>query len=308
MNYRRWSRVFEWSIAAVVICVYAALFLLPINAVPTPIEDFHDSVAICLVVLAVAWGMAGPGRWWLRVLGPAALVTLAWLFPRRYIFPESDLPAFVAGLAGASAIALMTARLCGIRAMRLSPNRASERRPQFSILSLLMVTTLIAATIAVLESLRPLIADQYNPIDSIVSVYTLLRTKWEDTWISAGTVRVLLLSTFIAGIALGAIGVVLRPGTVWLRLAMLALAIPSISAYLLHLVGISGELTIQRTAELAIGFSSVAILTMLTVLPLRLFGYRLMRPASARRQLAVPEAPDEPLPDAPLAPLKEALS
>lgn len=308
MNYRRWSRVFEWAVAAIVVGVYAALFLMPIGEMPAPIEDFHDSVAMCLVVLAVAWAVVGPGAWWLRISGPAALVAGAWIFPRRDIVPERDLPAFVAGLAGASAIALLALRLRGIRAVRLSPELVMEPRPQFSILSLLLVTTLIAAAVGGLEYLRPTIAVEQTSIDSWIVDDTLLGPKWEDPWISADTVRVLVLSTFLAGVALGAIGVVLRPGTAWLRLAILALAIPALSAYLIHLVGMSGEMMLQRTSELALGFSGVAILTMLTVLPLRLFGYRLMRPSAVCRSAVIEGKSGQLLANAHAAPLEEALS
>jgi hypothetical protein len=46
------------------------------------------------------------------------------------------------------------------------------------------------------------------------------------------------------------------------------------------LIGITNESLLLRTSELASGFSMVAGLTALAVLPLRLFGYRLMRPAA----------------------------
>jgi hypothetical protein len=282
MNYRRWSRVAEWSVLAAVLGTHAAVMLLPFafSEPPALLEDAQNLAPMCMLTLVVAWAIVGPGRWWLRVLVVPPLVVGAGLIVGQYFVPEQDAPAFIGGLTAGSATGLLAVRLRGIRMVRLLPGGPAEPRPQFSILSLLVATTLIGFAIGGLEFLRPWMAVEQTSIDPWVIDDTLLGPASADPWISAGTIRVLVLSTFVAGIAVAAMLMMTRPGAAWLRLALLLIAIPTLSIYLLHLIGITSESLLLRTSELAIGFSMVAGLTALTVLPLRLFGYRLMRPAA----------------------------
>jgi hypothetical protein len=90
--------------------------------------------------------------------------------------------------------------------------------------------------------------------------------------------RQLVMVASVAIAALGGIWVMLRPGGMWLRLAALAALIGAGAFYLAHLgAGAEGYL-VPTTLSLAVAFAAVAGLCAVSVLPVRLMGYRLQRP------------------------------
>jgi hypothetical protein len=105
---------------------------------------------------------------------------------------------------------------------------------------------------------------------------------------TATALRAIVLGTASAAMAAGALFVVLRPGHVWLRGMVLAIATPALAGYLVHLINVSDSTLSQRIAELAWAFASLAAMTAVTALPLRLMGCRLYRPAGIEKTAATP--------------------
>ena len=92
-----------------------------------------------------------------------------------------------------------------------------------------------------------------------------------------------------ASAALGGVWVVLRPGTIWLRLAGLVVSLGVLGVYLPHLSGVATEEFTASAVNLSIALAAIAMHTGISVLPLRLLGYRLHRPLmAAQRVTAAP--------------------
>lgn len=284
MDLARWSRRAEWAVAAAVFALHL-WFLRPIPSgfAPPLVESlFADVLGLCYLALLVGWLIAGPGPAWLRGSAAGAIVAGWLLFAvRRFevpvAMPDFGPPLYLAFVATIAA-AMAMLRAFGLRVNRAAGGHGHAERPrlQFSIRALIIATTLIAAVIGLLEYLRPTIGAEEQ-----LRVPILLGGEMRETWPTPGMVREVVLSLGLAAMALGAAAVVLRPGAIWLRLGILAVAIPTLAAYMMHLAGITNETLLQRIGELAASYTALAGLTAITLLPLRLFGYRLCRPAPA---------------------------
>jgi hypothetical protein len=68
-------------------------------------------------------------------------------------------------------------------------------------------------------------------------------------------------------------------------MGILVVAIPTWAAYMMHLAGITNATLLQRIGELTVSYAALAALTAITLLPLRLFGYRFCRPAPVAASL-----------------------
>jgi hypothetical protein len=295
MNLSRWSRIAEWAVLAAVAGLHALLMLLP-----EPVDQFpgflamagRQTLALGQPAVLLAWAVLGPGRWWWR--WPAAAVSLVGVAlwwgelpnPSRWENGDALFAAFVI-----AAFAL----LCLLRSFGLSVRGTAEQhepRAQFSIRTLLIATTLIAGVIGVLEYLRPALAEtQMQEVLTFGFPGGIISLPNET--FTATALRASVLGAASAALAVGAIFVVLRPGLVWLRAIVLLTALPALAGYLIHLIGVSDSSLSQRIAELTCAFAALAAMTAVTVLPLRLFGYRLSRPATATKTTTAPASSNQ---------------
>lgn len=287
MNYRRSSQAAEWAVVAAVVGLHV---LIHVQSQEQPatwwLQAAADAQPLVVMTLLVAWAVLGPGWRWAR-LTMASLV--GWMFLALAVSEpyrtNVEIPWYFA-LAAALACVLAPARLCGLKVTSL---QAEERagNMQFSIRSLLVITTLVALAIGGLQLLRPAIASHEPELtDFRVWLIEFERlAMFGRVEVVRGLVptpaslRQFVLVAAVAASALGALAAVLRPGAVWLRMAILAIAIPSGAAYLAHLTGGGGVWTGASAADLTVAFAAVATLTAVSVLPLRLFGFRLHRNA-----------------------------
>src|SRR5262249_24990342 len=88
--------------------------------------------------------------------------------------------------------------------------------------------------------------------------------------------QAILASAIVAAVFLG-LWVVLRPGVVWLRLAIATAMLPALGFYLAHVAGIAHDELARTAMELTIAFLSIMGLVGATAVPLRIFGYHLLR-------------------------------
>jgi hypothetical protein len=312
MDVRRWSRLTEWAVAAAVVALHL-LILVQSQLWPDVswLQTAGDAQPVVAIALLAAWGLMGPGRSWFR-WSAVLLLAFAWMLAmaggdRRYFNPaNSELP-LPFSIAIAAALVLGAIRLCGLR-MTVIEEGSPEPRPQFSIRALMLATLLVAMTLGGLELLRPTIvaAESTNYYSDLAAYFAQLEANATYGRLeitrglvpTAATVRQLVLSLAVAGSAAGGLAVVLRPGAIWLRLAIAGVTLPTLAVYLTHLAGAGDEAFATRATEMAVALASVAVLTGVGVLPLRLMGYRLLRgerraPASlcARIAEAIPAAP-----------------
>jgi hypothetical protein len=297
MNYRRWSRVAEWGVVAAVVALNAGIFFWPENPSQPNflLAAAHDAQLLSVIVLVIGWVVLGPGHLWLRLIAAPALVWL-WFLPwNAAMQPREMTAAFIKTFFWAAAVLICGLRVCGLRISKRSATDGPEPGAQFSLLALIVATTLIAIAIGSLEALRPALRstqEDYN-------LATLI-----ESWPSARIgiqLRELVMAATVAFTAAGGLWVVVRPGAPWLRLAALAALVPGAGLYLSHLSGASGvylgltdrSLLFQTAAYLTCGLMPVAGLAALSVLPLRLMNFRLQRPLQSapevkvRRQQAV---------------------
>jgi hypothetical protein len=279
MDYRRASQVAQWLLVALVVGLHLALFLWP----ETPGQPLlllaaaHDAQLLAGVVLILAFGVLGPGKWWLRLaILPVLLVlwALPWngrIIPRE---PSNNLPNLVAISA---ALAIVATRLFGFRVQRLDPTAGPERGAQFSLLGLLIATTLIAAAIGGLEALRPILSQDRGGRDGGLEVlFRDLSARERTAAPNSIFVRKFVMALAVALSGIGGLWVVMRPGAAWFRLGALAIAIPVLAVYLTRLAGITDE-TVTTALSLGLGFALVAAFTGLTLWPLRVLEFRLQR-------------------------------
>ena len=252
MNLSRWSRSAEWAVAAAVVGLHALLMVLPERG---EFPGFlavagRQTLAFCQPAILLAWAMLGPGRWWWR--WPVASLLLAGVVfwwgelpnPSRLDNSDAMFLAFCA-----TVLAICGLLRCGGLTLR-GLNKPTEPRAQFSIRMLLVATTLVAGVIGVLEYLRPALATL-----EVQEVVTFLfpggRFMLPNESFTANALRATVLGVSSAAIAGGALLVMLRPGAVWLRAIILAVALPALAAYLIHLIDVSDTTLAQRIGELA---------------------------------------------------------
>jgi len=282
VDYRRAAQIAEWTLAALVVGLHLVIFLSP----ETPgkpqfaLAAAHDAQLFSGVVLILAWAVLGPGRWWLR-LAVLPVLLILWALPwntRMIPREQGHLPFLLAGMA---TLALILARLCGFRMRRLDPATGPERGAQFSLLGLLVVTTLVAAAIGGLEALRPLLGqDRGEDFAALALWMDSIDVGPASVWPIAVRRFVMAIAASLA--AVGGLWVVARPGAMWFRLGAVAATVPILAAYLANLSGeASGRTTIA--VNLGFGLGLVTIVTGVSVLPLRMFDFRLQRKSVAAK-------------------------
>jgi len=265
--------------AALVLALHLGGMLAPqwlVAAIPLGV-DVQPLLPPAQLILLIAWTILGPGRLWVRlVAAPALAVVLAagWAVGSG---GAMELPGNWLVTAGIAAAALaLSIRCCGQRLAASRPDSAkAPRHPQFSIRMLIILTTLVAVVLGILESLRPMLRN-----DQELSMYLerLLASRLEAGFLSGYfsdiSIRQYVLAAAVAGTSLAALWCVLRPGAMWLRLIVAAVCLPLLGIYLANLSGGARDVSVN----LAIGLTTLAAIVGLSVVPLRLAGVRLARP------------------------------
>jgi hypothetical protein len=266
--------------AALVLALHVGGMLAPAWLVKTvPLgEDLQQLLPAAQLILLATWAVLGPGPLWVRL--PAAPVLLllwavGWTSSTGQDVETTS--AFLLITGAAAAVFALGIRCCGIRlATDASPIAETRRHPQFSIRTLIVLTTLVAVTLGVLESLRPMLRT-----DPELSTYLerLLSARLQSGSlagiVSATSLRQFVLAVALAVTSLSALWCILRPGAMWLRLMVTAILAPLLGVYLANLTGNGRDVSVN----LAIGLTELAAVVGISVLPLRLASVRLMRPA-----------------------------
>lgn len=283
MNLVRASQIAEWAVVAAVVLLQAAIFLWPEQSGEPGflLKTSHDAQLFGAIVLILAWSVLGPGWLWVRG-GALPLLVGAWFLPwNTRMIPRDTVDWFPIAIAATAVVLVIGLRLCGLRVAKSEFTRSGERGAQFSILSLLIATTLIAATVGTLEALRPILS---NNIDQLSPPARYVFDSVEDVLRSA-TIRALVAAAVVSCAAIGGIWVVLRPGAIWLRLAALVVSLGVLGVYLPHLSGVGSEDFAASAVNLSVALAAIASLTGITALPLRLLDYRLQRRSVALQRV-----------------------
>jgi hypothetical protein len=293
MDLRRASRIAEWVLIALVIGLHAAVFLWPeTSGEPNLIlATAHDAQLLSGIVLVLAWAILGPG-WLLVRCAALPVLVLAWLLPwNTRMLPRETTGGFQWTVAIVAAAVLVSLWLCGQRVRRREITAGRERGAQFSLLGLILATTLIAATIGGLEALRPTLR---SAGDSGARLFALIDGRQlppaAPEWASPRFARQSVMAAGVAFCALGGFWILLRPGAIWFRLVAIIVAVPTLAAYLTNLSDVGNDEFRTTAANIAAAWSAVALTSAFTALPLRLLGYRLQRNAKA----ATAESPSMP--------------
>ena len=279
MDIARASRIAEWAFVVAVGLVHVVIFCWAERADQPNflVAAAHDAQLLSAIVLILAWAVLGPGWVWVRG-GALPLLVAMWFLPwNTRMFPRETTASFPIAVAASAAMIVVCLRICRLRVVPVSNRCGPERGAQFSILAMLIATTLIAAAVGLLESLRPILSGN---IEGLSHVARYVFDTVEDV-LRAATIRSLVGAAAVAGAAVGGIWVVLRPGAMWVRAMGLAVGLGVLGVYLPHLRGIPAEEFRGVAINLAFNMAAVAALAGVTALPLRLMDYRLQRPAKA---------------------------
>ena len=277
MDLARASRITEWALAVAVGLVHIVIFCWAERADQPNflVSSAHDAQLLAAIVLILAWAVLGPGWAWVRG-GALPLLVVAWFLPwNTRMFPRETSAWFPIAVAASAATIVVALRICRLRVVSRPNSEGRERGAQFSILAMLIATTLIAAAVGVLEGLRPILSGN---IDQLSSAARYVFDSVEDV-LRATTIRTLVLAGAVASSAVGGIWAVLRPGAIWLRLVALIVAVGVLGVYLPHLSGVGSESFSETAVNLSVALSAIAGLAAMTVWPLRLMDYRLQRAA-----------------------------
>jgi hypothetical protein len=252
----------------------------------TPGRLLAEALPFASLSLLALWIPLGPGTLWLR---GAASPLLAWLlYQAAYSKGPTDWTSadkLLVSVAVALFVAALGLRLCGVRVMPAT-TRLDVKAPQFSVRGLLIVTTLVALCIGGLEAARPWLNDPVTSISitddgplgaSIVYYGQRLNREWFASWINEGGPRHALMSAILILTSVPATWAVLRPGAVWLRAAGVAICLPAAGLYLGQLTSLDRESTLTITLWIC----AISLVAGLSVAPLRLMGYRVVRPCIA---------------------------
>jgi hypothetical protein len=150
---------------------------------------------------------------------------------------------------------------------------------QFSIRSLLLMTTMVAVAIACLERLRPHLAWSPASFSRLDFLWEPIRDLTSQVAAAHG-LRLAVLSSVASGVVAAAIWAVMRPGNPWLRVVATGVIAAATGVYLAHLVG---DWPNWMPAS---GLVILAALVGTSVLPLRLMGFRLARAARCRTKVS----------------------
>jgi hypothetical protein len=279
MDYRRWCWWTELGLVTAVVGLHLGVFLWAENPARPNflVTAAHDAQLLSAIVLIIGWGVLGPGKLWIRLAAAPILIWL-WFLPwNSAMQPREANESFVASVFFCSAVLIGGLRAVGQRIVKRSVATGPERGAQFSLLGLLLATTAIAGGIGALEALRPTLGGSSGSQLIDLRDLTLLSPS---TGRVAQQTRQLVMSASVALAAIGGMWATLRPGASWLRLAALTGLVPAIGVYLAHLSGGGYGALVASAGSLTCGLAMVAGLTSLSVLPLRLMGFRLQRSAS----------------------------
>jgi hypothetical protein len=151
---------------------------------------------------------------------------------------------------------------------------AAEAGPkpfQMSLLGLIVLITAIAGFLGLLQGVRHLLGDWD------VEISDLGRPLRGGTQIQlALQARAIVMGSTAALSGIGGIWIVLGPGVIWPRLAAALVLISALCVYLTYLTGFRTALTAEA-ATLGVAHFAIMVISALTILPLRLIGYRLQR-------------------------------
>jgi hypothetical protein len=276
MDYRKWNRRLQWGLVALVAALHAAIYFWREDpAAPNfVLMAAHDAQLLVASGLIVGWIVLGPGWLWLRVAAAPVLVGLLFFAGNGQMQPRDTPNTFMLTVFCCTVVLIAVLRGWGWQVVRSVATKAHERGAQFSLLALLATTTAIAAAIGALEALRPVIsATDGGPLLNLTDSLSMSRIVSR-----AQHVREFVLSAAVSAAAVGGLWAMLRPGGTWLRLGGLVALIPVAAAYLAHLSESANDAMIVTAQNLAMGLAAVAGLVAISVLPLRLLGFRLQRP------------------------------
>jgi hypothetical protein len=262
---------------------FALDYLKPLGTLGSLLAEALPFASLSLLAL---WIPLGPGPRWLRGAASPLLVWLTYQSanshgPTDWTLADKLLASVACGLF----VAALFLRLCGVRIGPIS-SRQDAQSPQFSVRGLLIVTTLIALCIGGLEAARPWLVPVGNrpiPNDTEVGAIldgTLTKDQFSLTWpeylywLENGRPRHALMFVVLIGTSLLTAWAVLRPGAIWLRIGGAALCIPAAGLYLGQLTSLDRESTLTMTVWIA----TIGLIVGLSVAPLRLMGYRAVRP------------------------------
>ena len=281
MNYRRWAVTVESSLIGLILFVHLAI----VAAGPTlRIEIFgavaRDALPFAQVVLLLAWVAFGPGAVWVRwtalpALSIAGGLAWAWMWHDLSDQVNANRTGLLIAAACCAGGAVIGLRLAGLAIRPIGSGYVHREKPaQFSIRSLIAITTLIAVAICGLETLRPIITGHTERLSAVSGyVYDTVEDVFRPT-----TIRMLVLGAVIAGSGVAGLWIVLRPGAIWVRLLGTAIGLPLLAVYLTDLYGNNFSLRVHAV-PMTMVLGAVATITGVSVLPLRLWNYRLSRQA-----------------------------
>jgi hypothetical protein len=308
LPYRRLAQAAEWSLLATVVLLHAAGWLWfdrlanagPLGAL------LADSLPLASLILLTLWLVLGPGYAWVRGGWAASLAACAlWSATTREAYSWEHIDVLLAGVCGATFVGTAAGRLGGLRVCDGSHVAGQSRGATFSIRSLLAITTAIAILMGGMQAARPWLRQQSGASDDAIEFivqqdsairsirttitleHTIFRFPASAAWnvvearlLAAqreGNLRLGFACLFSTAASLLAAAAVLRPGAPWLRIAGLAILIPAAGWYIGNLTETGAESTLTLTLWAATTVALVAG----SLVPLRLMGYRLVRPNSA---------------------------
>ena len=235
--------------------------------------DVQEVLPGVQIVAIAAWAVLGPGPLWVRLpTAPVLLVIWAVGWSRGDWAESRSLDELLLATGLTALLVLSVLRCCGLRIGKATPELTDRRLPQFSILGLIVLTTLVAAVLGALEWLRPTLR-----LESDLWMYEVGEVSFTSHhWLtSPSAARRAVMAAALAGAALAGGWSVLRPGLVWPRL-MVAIAVAAVlGAYLVHVAGSDRGPVLGLSISLALH----ALLGAVSAWPLRLASARLTRRA-----------------------------
>jgi hypothetical protein len=235
-------------------------------------EEIWQLLPAAQIVLLAAWLVSGLVPLWLR-LASAPVLLCAWATIWGGSLSSHTTAQWLLMSGAIVALVLVAARSCG---MLLSKPVTAElnRHPQFSIRGLIVLTTLIAVVLGILEMLRPTL-QQTTEMSAVLEQAILARAESGTMaeFFAGVTTRSVVLASALAAVSLAAMACVMRPGPIWLRLIVTAALAPLLGFYLANLTAGSTATGIS----LAVSLTVLAAITGISVWPLRLLGVRLTR-------------------------------
>lgn len=260
VNYERWTWWAERSAAALMVLMHLALTAWLFHAehrAYVPAGILADSLAVTQFALITLWILFGPGAIGVRFLAipMLGLIGLIWTVD-RYSRESQHFLTLQGTMIILLLIAMIPARIYGLGMRMIGPAAPENAQIRFSIRGLLAITTLAAILLFAAGWVR-----------SRVDAASEIPESWRATLMAI----VFALATVLAAWAL------LRPGNPTIRFAIAAVLVPVLAAAPAYTL---------RAANLTLPFctwvSTHAGIVVISLLPLRLMGYRLTRVRSSR--------------------------